>query len=72
MRSLVRAGVIAALLVLPASASAQETKLSIGISGWTGFAPLTWQGSRHVKEERARCQHQEDPAEGPPPGDRIG
>lgn len=41
MRSLVRAGVIAALLVLPASASAQETKLSIGISGWTGFAPLT-------------------------------
>ncbi len=41
MRSLMRAGVIAALLVLPASASAQETKLSIGISGWTGFAPLT-------------------------------
>jgi len=41
MRSLVRAGYIAALLVLPASASAQETKLSIGISGWTGFAPLT-------------------------------
>ena len=41
MRSLVRAGAIAALLVLPASASAQETKVSIGISGWTGFAPLT-------------------------------
>lgn len=41
MRSLVRAGVIAALLVLPASAFAQESKLSIGISGWTGFAPLT-------------------------------
>ena len=41
MRSLLRAAVIAALLVLPASASAQETKVSIGISGWTGFAPLT-------------------------------
>lgn len=41
MRSLMRAGVMAALLVLPVSASAQETKLSIGISGWTGFAPLT-------------------------------
>ena len=41
MRSLVRAGAIAALLVLPASASAQETKVGIGISGWTGFAPLT-------------------------------
>ena len=41
MRSLVRAGIIAALLALPASASAQETKVSIGISGWTGFAPLT-------------------------------
>jgi NitT/TauT family transport system substrate-binding protein len=41
MRSLVRAGIIAALLALPASVSAQETKVSIGISGWTGFAPLT-------------------------------
>jgi len=41
MRSLMRAGVMAALFVLPVSASAQETKLSIGISGWTGFAPLT-------------------------------
>ena len=41
MRSLLRAAAIAALLVLPASASAQETKVGIGISGWTGFAPLT-------------------------------
>ena len=41
MRSLMRACALAALLVLPVSASAQETKLSIGISGWTGFAPLT-------------------------------
>ena len=41
MRTLMRAGVMTALLVLPVSASAQETKVSIGISGWTGFAPLT-------------------------------
>ena len=41
MRSLLRATAIVALLGLPASASAQETKVGIGISGWTGFAPLT-------------------------------
>ena len=41
MRSLLRATAIVALLVLPASASAQEAKVGIGISGWTGFAPLT-------------------------------
>ncbi len=33
---------IAALALLPiAAAQAQETKVAIGISGWTGFAPLT-------------------------------
>lgn len=31
----------AALAVAAAGASAQETKVAIGISGWTGFAPLT-------------------------------
>ncbi|MCA0401347.1 MAG: ABC transporter substrate-binding protein [Proteobacteria bacterium] len=31
----------AMLLFAAANASAQETKLSVGISGWTGFAPLT-------------------------------
>jgi NitT/TauT family transport system substrate-binding protein len=41
MRSLLRAAAIVALLGLPASASAQETKVGMGISGWTGFAPLT-------------------------------
>ncbi len=41
MRSFVRAAAIVALIVAPASVSAQETKVSIGISGWTGFAPLT-------------------------------
>jgi NitT/TauT family transport system substrate-binding protein len=39
-----KAGLIAALAVsagLIGSADAQETKVGIGISGWTGFAPLT-------------------------------
>jgi len=30
-----------ALCTLAAAASAQETKVAMGISGWTGFAPLT-------------------------------
>ena len=33
-------GLVAAALVV-SGASAQDTKVSIGISGWTGFAPLT-------------------------------
>jgi NitT/TauT family transport system substrate-binding protein len=33
--------IAAAALVLAAAASAQETKVAVGISGWTGFAPLT-------------------------------
>jgi NitT/TauT family transport system substrate-binding protein len=37
--SAVVAGAIALALTLPASA--QETKVAVGISGWTGFAPLT-------------------------------
>jgi NitT/TauT family transport system substrate-binding protein len=37
--SAVVAGAIALTLTLPASA--QETKVAVGISGWTGFAPLT-------------------------------
>ena len=34
-------GGLALAALLTASASAQETKVAIGISGWTGFAPLT-------------------------------
>jgi NitT/TauT family transport system substrate-binding protein len=35
------AGAALALVVMTAPASAQETVVTIGISGWTGFAPLT-------------------------------
>lgn len=37
--SLLAAGAVFASLALPAQA--QETKLALGMSGWTGFAPLT-------------------------------
>ena len=36
-----RNGLALAVLLAGFPALAQETKLSIGISGWTGFAPLT-------------------------------
>jgi NitT/TauT family transport system substrate-binding protein len=36
-----RFALAAAALVVAATAAAQETKVGIGISGWTGFAPLT-------------------------------
>ncbi|MBT9500039.1 MAG: ABC transporter substrate-binding protein, partial [Burkholderiaceae bacterium] len=32
---------LAATALFCAAAQAQETKLAVGISGWTGFAPLT-------------------------------
>ena len=34
-------GGLAVLALAAGSASAQETKVAVGISGWTGFAPLT-------------------------------
>lgn len=41
MPAFLRAAAILGLFALPASALAQDTKVAIGISGWTGFAPLT-------------------------------
>jgi NitT/TauT family transport system substrate-binding protein len=41
MKPLFAAIAIAAGTTLAAAAQAQETKVAIGISGWTGFAPLT-------------------------------
>ena len=35
------AAAAASLLLLAQPAGAQETKLALGLSGWTGFAPLT-------------------------------
>jgi NitT/TauT family transport system substrate-binding protein len=40
MRAL-KAAALAACIGLCGSASAQETSVAVGISGWTGFAPLT-------------------------------
>ena len=41
MSKLLRAVALAGLLSLPTAAVAQETKVGLGLSGWTGFAPLT-------------------------------
>jgi NitT/TauT family transport system substrate-binding protein len=41
MRPLLALPLCAAALTIAMSASAQDTKVVIGISGWTGFAPLT-------------------------------
>ncbi len=41
MRYIVAATVCVTALGLAGPATAQETKVAIGISGWTGFAPLT-------------------------------
>jgi NitT/TauT family transport system substrate-binding protein len=41
MRTLLRATLITALAGLSAPALAQDTQVGVGISGWTGFAPLT-------------------------------
>jgi len=41
MRTLLKATALAAFIGFGGAASAQDTKVGIGISGWTGFAPLT-------------------------------
>jgi NitT/TauT family transport system substrate-binding protein len=41
MSAMLRTAALIGLLSLSATANAQETKVGIGISGWTGFAPLT-------------------------------
>ena len=41
MRATPALSLCAAALAFTVTAAAQETKVAIGISGWTGFAPLT-------------------------------
>jgi NitT/TauT family transport system substrate-binding protein len=41
MNRMMMAGATLGLLAMAAPAAAQETAVTIGISGWTGFAPLT-------------------------------
>ena len=45
----------AVLFAAATPAAAQETKVAIGMSGWTGFAPLTLaREAGHLQEERPR------------------
>ncbi|MBK9082288.1 MAG: ABC transporter substrate-binding protein [Rhizobiales bacterium] len=41
MKTILKAGVAGVAMLVAGAAAAQETKVAIGISGWTGFAPLT-------------------------------
>ena len=66
-------GGLAVLALAVGSASAQETKVAVGISGWTGFAPLTLAKEAGIfKKNGLDVTHQEDPAGEPPPRDRVG
>ena len=77
MRWMLKAAALLALAGMAGSAvapaSAQETKVAVGISGWTGFAPLTLAKEAGIfKKNGLDVDHQEDPAEGPPPRHRLG
>ncbi|MBL8589054.1 MAG: ABC transporter substrate-binding protein [Methylobacteriaceae bacterium] len=41
MKAILAGGVAGLAMLVAGAASAQETKVAVGISGWTGFAPLT-------------------------------
>ena len=72
MRSALAVAVCIAASPAPPSAAAQDTKVAIGISGWTGFAPLTLAKEAGIfKKNGLDVVDQEDPAEGPPPRDRL-
>ena len=63
----------AAALAYAATAAAQETKVEHRHFRLDRLrAAHARQGSRHLQEERPRRVDQEDPAEGPPPRDRLG
>ncbi len=67
------AAVALAVALASTSALAQDVKVAIGMSGWTGFAPLTLANDAGIfKKNGLDVDAQEDPAEGPPPRDRLG
>ena len=73
MRNRLALPLCAAALAYAAAAGAQDTKVAIGISGWTGFAPLTLAKEAGIfKKNGLDVDDQEDSAEGPPPRDRVG
>ena len=73
MKSTLAAIAVAFAAAHATAAAAEDPKVAIGISGWTGFGPLdARQGGRNLQEERRRRHPQEDPAEGPPPRHRLG
>ena len=64
------ATVVAVLVCAPALAD--DVKVGIGISGWTGFAPLTLAKEAGIfKKNGLDVDAEEDSAEGPSPRHRI-
>ena len=63
---------LAAAIGAAAPASAQETKVAIGISGWTGFAPLTLAKEAGIfKKNGLDVTIKKIPQSEPPPRHRL-
>jgi hypothetical protein len=62
-----------AALLVSAPAVAQDVKVAIGISGWTGFAPLTLANQAGIfKKNGLDVTIKKIPQKGPPSGRCIG
>ena len=48
------AAATACMMALAAPAQAQDTKVVLGMSGWTGFAPLTLADKAGIFKKRSR------------------
>ena len=74
--TIMRSSTVFATIIALAAATpvlADDVKVGVGISGWTGFAPLTLAKEAGIfKKNGLDVDDQEDPAEGPPPRDRVG
>ncbi len=63
---------VAGTLAFAAPAMAQETKLALGLSGWTGFAPLTLAKEAGIfKKNGLDVTLTKISAEGPSPRHRL-
>src|SRR5256885_12205668 len=63
-----RTAMMAALALATTGAMAQEAKVNIGISGWTGFAPLTLAAQAGIfKKNRGAATIQKKPPQTRPP-----
>ena len=73
--SRIAANLLAGLLTLSMAAVAagqDAPRVTVGMSGWTGFAPLSLAEKAGIfKKKRRRRYHQVHSPEGPTPGHRL-